>query len=149
VTVTFSGWLSANVDHGQRNQDLVASVKDDRFKAAICQGLGEALACRGGGMQRGYPPANLEQRAFPLAAGDRPGVLELWRQHTANLLSDLEQSGLASFEMAHRRHAATFWPDTLRLFPDLAERLQRVDPIAVLQRTLQAGVFDEFGLPAF
>src|SRR5262249_37781532 len=38
-------------------------------------------------------------------------------------------------------------PDTLRLFPDLAERLGRVDPVAMLQRTLQAGVFDEYGLP--
>jgi hypothetical protein len=149
VSVTFSGWLSANVDHRLRNQDLVASVRDDRFTAAIYQGLSEALACRGGMMQRGYRQTKLEQRAFPLAVGNRPGILELWRRHTENLLSVLEQSGLASFQMAQEKLAVTLWPDTLRLFPDLAERLQRIDPIAVLHQTLQAGIFDEFGWPAF
>src|SRR5581483_4565110 len=60
----------------------------------------------------------------------------------------LEESGLASFEAARERRASTLWPDTLRLFPDVAERLRNIDPAAMLQRTLQAGVFDEYGLPA-
>ena len=51
--------------------------------------------------------------------------------------------------MAQARLESTLWPDTLRLFPDIAERLRDVDPVAMLQRTLQAGVFDEYGLPAF
>src|SRR5262249_27550683 len=53
-----------------------------------------------------------------------------------------------SFEAALGRLQSTLWPDTLRLFPELAERLHGVDPVAVLRRTLQAGVFDEYGLPA-
>jgi hypothetical protein len=146
--VTFAGWLAADVDHRLRNQDLVASWKDERFLAAILRGLDEALGCRGGKMQRGYRRADLEQRPFPLAAGDRPGVTALWRLHTADAVDALEGAGLADFEMARGRLEAALWPDTLRLFPDLAERLKRVDPADMLRRTLQAGVFDEYGLPA-
>jgi hypothetical protein len=148
-SVTFAGWLTANVDHSLRNQDIVESWKDERFKSAIFRGLDEALTCRGGAVQQGYRQANLEQRAFPLAAGDRPGIQEAWRFHTSDVIGQLEATGLASFQMAHGRLASTLWPDTLRLFPDLAERLNRVDPVAMLRRTLQAGVFDEYGLPAF
>ncbi|MBI2807918.1 MAG: hypothetical protein HYX68_23285 [Planctomycetes bacterium] len=147
-TVTFNGWLTANVDHPCRNQDLVASPRDGRFQAAISHGLTEALTCRGGALQRGYRQASLEQRPFPLAAGDRPGIKELWRQHTSDAIGRLEGTGLASFEAARAGLETTLWPDTLRLFPELAERLNRIDPVAMLRRTLQAGVFDEYGLPA-
>ncbi len=146
--VTFSGWLSANVDHPLRNQDAVLSAKDERFKRAILSGLETALVCRGGAETRGYQQIALEQRAFPLAAGERPGISELWRLHTSSLIDILEASGLASFELAQSRLASTLWPDALRLFPDLAERLMRVDPARMLRRTLQAGVFEEYGLPA-
>ena len=56
-SVTFDGWLTANVDHRLRNQDIVASSQDERFQFAISQALGEALACRGGTQQRGYRQA--------------------------------------------------------------------------------------------
>jgi hypothetical protein len=148
-SVSFSGWLSANIDHPFRNQDIAYSAKDERFKSAIMSGLEEALACRGGEQKRGYQQAALEQRAFPLAAGDRPGIKGLWRLHTTSLIDILEESGLASFEMAESRLASTLWPEALRLFPELAERLMRVNPVAMLRRTLQAGVFEEYGLPAF
>lgn len=147
-TVAFSGWLAANVDHPLRNQDIVESAKDERFKTAVFAGLSEALTCRGGSLQRGYRQANLEQRPFPVAAGDRPGVTALWRQHTEDTIASLESAGLASFVSARERLESTLWPDTLRLFPDLAERLAQVDTVAMLRRTLQAGVFDEYGLPA-
>ena len=146
--VTFEGWLSANADHPLRNQDIVESARDERFKAAIMRALEDALACCGGAVNRGFLEPAQEQRAFPLAARDRPGIKDLWRSHTAGLIATLEQSGLASFEAAHARLKSTLWPDALRLFPDLAERLKHLDPVATLRRTLQAGVFDEYGLPA-
>jgi hypothetical protein len=147
-TITFNGWLMADVDHPLRNQDIVASWQDERFQSALLDGLAAALACRGGACQRGYRRASLEQRPFPLAANERPGIKEIWRQHTTGLIAQLEEAGLASFETALGQLESTLWPDTLRLFPELAERLRRIDPIAMLRRTLQAGVFDEYGLPA-
>ncbi len=147
-TVTFAGWLAANLDHPLRNQDIVESWKDVRFEEAIFDGLGEALTCRGGALNRGYRQTNLEQRAFPLAAADRPGITELWRRHTSGMIDDFEGAGLGSFEIARAQLESTLWPDTVRLFPDLAERLNQLDPAAMLCRTLQAGVFDEYGLPA-
>ncbi len=146
--LTFAGWLSATVDHPFRNQDIVASARDERFRPAIFRGLEEALGCRGGAVQRAYRQANLEQRPFPLAAGDRPGIKALWSEHTSGVLSRLGASGLASFETAREQLASTLWPDALRLFPDLAEQLEHIDPTVMLQRTLQTGVFDEYGLPA-
>jgi hypothetical protein len=148
TTVTFAGWLSAHLDHPRRNQDIVASSADERFRVALKRGLAEALACRGGAKQQGYRQSNLEQRSFPLAAADRPGIKKLWHEHTSDDIAALEGSGLASFEAALKRLTPTLWPDTLRLFPDLAERLMRLDTVAMLQRTLQAGVFDEYGMPA-
>jgi hypothetical protein len=147
--VNFSGWLSANVDHPLRNQDLALSAQDKRYKSAVTTGLEVALACRGGAEVRGYRQATLQRRAFPLAAGDRPGIKELWRVHTSSLIAILEQGALASFRMAQSRLNSTLWLDALRLFPEFSERLLRVDPAAMLERTLAAGVFEEYGLSAF
>ena len=74
-------------------------------------------------MQRGYRQTSIEQRAFPLAAGDRPGIKSIWHEHAKGIVAKLENTGLASFEMARARLAATLWPETLRLFSDIAERL--------------------------
>ncbi|MHB1559928.1 MAG: hypothetical protein ACYC61_20960 [Isosphaeraceae bacterium] len=146
--VKFAGWLSVTVDHPFRNQDIVASAGDERFRPAILRALEDALGCRGGAVSRGYRQANLDLKAFPVAAGDRPGIKALWHAHTSGILSRLEASGLASFEAEREKLAATLWPESLRLFPEVAEQLARIDPTAMLQRTLQAGVFDEYGWPA-
>ena len=148
TSVSFSGWLAADPDHPLRNQDVAKAAADERFRPAVVRALDEALTCRGGSASRGYGRADMEQRAFPLAAGDRPGILSLWREHAAEIVGELEQGAGPGFEVARRRLESTLWPDTLRLFPDLAERLRLVDPAATLQRTLRAGVFDEYGLPA-
>jgi hypothetical protein len=147
IELSFGGWLGP-VDHPLRNQDIVESAGDERFSAAIQTALGSAIACRGGELNRGYRQTNLEQRPFPVAAGDRPGILALWRQHAMAAVSRLDNTGLPDFESARTLLQTTLWPDTLRLFPEVAERLQRVDPVSVLQTTLRAGVFDEYGLPA-
>jgi hypothetical protein len=148
-SITFDGWLTAAVDHGLRNQDVIECAKDDRFRRALLVGLETALACKGGMQERGYRQTSWERRPFPIAAGDRPGITQLWREQAAEAISQLENTGLASFVEALGRLNSTLWPDALRLFPDLAERLDRIDPVAMLHRTLQAGVFDEYGLPGF
>ena len=82
------------------------------------------------------------------AGSDRPAIKRLWHAHTASVLDDLDASGFASFEHARQRLETTLWPETLKLFPDLAERLSAIDPIDMLQKTLQSGVMDEYGIPA-
>src|SRR5262249_19147268 len=116
IAVNFDGWLGP-VDHPLRNQDVVESAKDERFSAAIRSALGGAIACRGGPLNRGYRQTSLEQRPFPVAAGDRPGIVALWRQHAAAAVGQLENTGLPDFEAARTLLETTLWPDTLRLFP--------------------------------
>ena len=147
--VTFGGWLSANVDHKFRNQDIVESAKDERFRPAILEAMDEALKCHGGTMHRNYRQSTIEQRAFPLAAGNRRGIKAIWHEHAMGVIAKLKNAGLTSFEIARARLESTLWPDTLRLFPDVAKSLNAIDPVAMLKRTLQAGVFDEYGLPSF
>ncbi|MFO0960355.1 MAG: hypothetical protein U0800_23455 [Isosphaeraceae bacterium] len=147
-SVTFSAWMLSEIDHPFRNRDVVESARDERFQPAIAAALDEALTCKGGTLDLGYRQVGLSQRAFPAAAGDRPGILALWHRQALGLVEALEGSGLASFEIALERFKATFWPETVRLFPDVAERLRNVDLTEMARRTLRAGVFDEYGLPA-
>ncbi len=143
--VTFDGWLMAEPDHPFRNSDIVHSAKDDRFKTAILSALTEAISCRGGAHSRGWRQEDVLQRPFPEAAGERPGIMKLWHEHFAGVLANLDGCGLASFRIAVGQLQQTFWPESLQHFPDLAEQLNRIDPAEMLMRTLQAGVFAEYG----
>ena len=42
-SVTFSGWLAANVDHPIRNQDDVESQNEERFRAEVSLRMNESL----------------------------------------------------------------------------------------------------------
>lgn len=145
--ITFNGWLTADVDHQLRNQDLLKSWQDERFAKQVFEGFSTALRCRGTASRRGYGQPEVSRRAFPLAANDRPGVMELWRRYTDDSITALENTGLASFEQTTADQNETLWPDALRLFPDLASRYNQIDPIVTLQKTLNAGIFDEYGWP--
>ncbi len=148
ATITFNGWLAAEPTHALRNQDVEHAWQEKRFRPNLLAAMDEALKCRGGTSDRGYRTSSWPRRAFPLAAADRPAIKKLWYAHTANVIDQLVGTGLPSFDNASARLRATLWPDTLRLFPDLAERIQAIHPTEMLQRTLQAGVIDEYGLPA-
>ncbi len=71
-TVTFSGWLSASVDHPLRNQDIVVSAKDERFKAAIMQGLEEALGMSRRAGAAGLSPTDSRTAGVPLGRPRSP-----------------------------------------------------------------------------
>jgi hypothetical protein len=148
LTISYNGWLSLELDHPFRNQDIVRSFADERFQGAILDSFATALMCRGGSSGRQHwRQSENEQRPFPLAAGERAGVKKVWHAHASGVVTQLEGTGLASFAEASESLQSTLWPDTLRLFPDLATRLDDIDPLAMLQRTLQAGVIDEYGFP--
>ncbi len=147
MTVTFDGWLMAEPDHEFRNADIVHSAADDRFKPAVLAALTEALSCRGGAHRRGWQQDDVQQKPFPEAAGDRPGIKALWREHFAEVLRNLDGCGSASFRMALNQFEETIWPESLKNFPDLAEQLSKIEPAEMLMRTLQSGVFAEYGWP--
>ena len=147
-SVKFDAWLAADVDHPLRNQDLIHGPKDERFRTAILRAMDDALACRGVSIEKGWRRPKCEQRAFPLAAADRPGIKALWYEHTSGVIAAIEKSGLASFEEARELLHSTLWPDALRLFPDLRERLSTIDSADILKRTLRAGLVAEYGWPA-
>ncbi|EDL62252.1 hypothetical protein [Gimesia maris] len=147
-SISFLGWLEIDNAHEFRNQDIVYAGQDERFRAVILNDLDSALIPRPGERVLGGYRITAEHQFFPQAAGDRPGILGLWREHTSEMIDQLEQSGLASFIDISVRLQKTLWPDTLRLFPDLSKRLADFDPTEVIQKTLQAGVIDEYGLPA-
>ncbi len=147
--VSFLGWLSEVVDHPRRNQDLPRSGDDERFGSEVMRGFHKALMCRGQGETRGYWQPKIATRPFPLCAAERPGIKRLWHRHALELLDRFTTSGLISFERALDRLESTLWPDTLRLFPDVIDRIQAIDPQAMLRTTLRAGIFDEYGWPAF
>lgn len=146
--IDFQGWLARENDHALRNHDIVHAAQDERFHDNLLQSLDDALTPRNRRRVYGAYIQADEQLTFPEAANDRPGISELWRQHLAGLIDELEQCGAASFINFSERLFATLWPESLSRFPDLAGRLTEFNPVNVLLRTLQAGVIDEYGLPA-
>ncbi|MEM9185946.1 MAG: hypothetical protein AAGB00_05555 [Planctomycetota bacterium] len=148
-TIAFSGWLAEEPDHPLRNAGLAEAAGDDRFSVEVMAGFSDALKCKGGEVSRHYNAPKTHRRPFPLAAGDREPVKRLWRAHDKALIDALIGSGVSGFVDWQRRLQNTLWPESLRNNPDLAERLEAFDPVAVLHRTLRAGVLDEYGLPGF
>ncbi|QDU49517.1 hypothetical protein [Gimesia panareensis] len=148
VEIDFQGWLGKEQDHEFRNQDIVCASQDERFHDILLKSLDSALMPHHGQRVYGAYVQTDDQLNFPQAANDRPGVKELWRQHLSGMIDELELSGAASFVDIRLRLISTLWPETLSTFPELASRLTDFNPVEVIQRTLQAGVIDEYGLPA-
>ena len=123
-----------------------------RMSGSLCMsnhGFQQALRCRGTAAKTQYGQPEVVRRPFPVAANDRPGIKELWRKYTADSIAKLETAAsphLRTYDGATQ--IDTLWPDALRLFPDLADRYNKIDPVDSLHRTLKAGIFDEYGWPA-
>ncbi|RCS54072.1 hypothetical protein DTL42_02670 [Bremerella cremea] len=149
AAVDFNGWLMEQPDHKYRNRDLLLAPADERFADAIKRGLANALTCKGKSHSRGYQRTDWERRSFPEAAGEREGILRLWREHALEVVGQLENTGLASFSEAFALLQETFWPETLRYFPEVAEKLAAIEPNTSLQLTLQSGIVDEYGWAEF
>lgn len=145
--VDFNGWLMEEPDHKFRNRDVLLSPNDDRFATAVKRGLNNALTCRGEAKNRGYRVADLNRHPFPVAADGREGILKIWHEHALDVVGQLENTGLASFSKSLDWMQSTFWPETLRYFPDVADRLAAVEPTESLKLTLQSGIIDEYGWP--
>ncbi len=73
----------------------------------------------------------------------------MWWEFIDKQLTSLETGGLADFEIAQERLRWVMSTKTAQQFPELVERLKKIDLAACLHRTLVAGVMDEYGWEEF
>ncbi len=88
------------------------------------------------------------RRPFEEAAADHPAISEAWWAYLDEQLTRLEQGALADAEIAIAALRSAVGPKTAEQFPDLPTRLEAVELVDNLHRTLTAGVLDEYGWPA-
>lgn len=148
-SVDFDGWLRADVDHECRNSQLMYLIADERFGPKVYVAFPELVTFAGSVRERHtYGRTIANRRSFEQAAADHEAVRELWWRFLADHLQKLESGGLYDAEESLNVLNRCVGSTTGQQFPELGERLAKVDWIAMLQRTLAAGVLDEYGWPA-
>ena len=134
------GWLA---DEAPGRRSLASLAADARFRAALSSAVGAYLNERGP-MDRGrvrHPRlGNVIQFAGLRTA------LTAWISGMADLLSSPTVLGL---DETLGRLTALWTADGAALAPDAVRRLVATDVGDVLRRTLRAGLFAEYGWPAF
>ncbi|WP_286762794.1 MULTISPECIES: DNA-binding protein [Rhodopirellula] len=147
--ISFEGWLRAEVDHERRNSQLKHLIADERFGPKVYSAFPELVTFTGSVRERrSYGRTLADQRSFEQAAANHEAVRELWWRFLDNHLQKLEQGGLYDAEVSLNTLVRCAGATTGQQFPELEKRLKKIDMVAVLQRTLAAGVLDEFGWPA-
>lgn len=147
--ISFEGWLRAEVDHERRNSQLSHLIADERFGPKVYSAFPELVTFTGSVRERrSYGRTLAAQRSFEQAAANHDAVRELWWRFLDNHLQKLEQGGLYDAETSLNALVRCAGSTTGEQFPELEKRLKKIDMVAVLQRTLAAGVLDEFGWPA-
>jgi hypothetical protein len=144
----FQGWLRAEIDHQRRNSQLTHLIADERFGPLVYSQLATLVTFTGSVRSRhSYGRTVADQRSFEEAAANHDAVRELWWRFLDDHLKHLETGGLLDAEESLNMLAKCAGPTTGQQFPELGKRLAQVDLIAILQRTLAAGVLDEYGWP--
>ncbi len=145
----FDGWLRADVDHAHRNSQLNYVIADERFGPKVYAQLESLVTFTGSTPNRHtYGREVAAKRSFEQAAADHDAVRELWWKFLDNHLKKLETGGLYDVEESLNVLVRCAGRTTGEQFPELGKRLSNVDLVAALQRTLAAGVLDEYGWPA-
>lgn len=144
VSIGFAGWMKKEVDHARRNSSLVHVLDDKRFENRI-RNMIPNLICRDQTTLRYGNVYGHDGRRFDQAAEGHDALREIWWTFLDHKLSVLESGGLADFETTLNQIRAAVGRSTIRQFPAVLERLQSIDCIAILQRTLIGGVLDEYG----
>jgi hypothetical protein len=150
LTLSFDGWLREMIDHPRRNSQLEYVTKDPRFASRFRDEIPEWITFRGEDrVKRSSWGRNVAlRRSFEEAAADHPAVREAWWQYLDSQLRSLETGGLVDFEDGLEHLTACAGVKTSAEFPQFLPRLKTLDPGLCLQRTLIAGVFDEYGWEA-
>ncbi|MGV3484396.1 MAG: DNA-binding protein, partial [Planctomycetaceae bacterium] len=146
----FDGWLRREVDHPRRNSQLTHLASEPRLMSALHHRIPMLAAFSGDGATkrpsyyRDVPP----RRSFDEAAAGHPVLRDVWWQYLDKQIKAFEVGGLKDVEEASNQLLECIRPRVVAEFPQVAERLQKVDFAAILQRTFNAGVIDEYGWPA-
>ncbi|TWU01630.1 DNA-binding protein [Neorhodopirellula pilleata] len=148
-TLSFEGWLRAEVDHPRRNSQLTHLIEHEKLGRKVYAQLADLVTFSGSvGGRHSYGRTPASQRSFEEAAADHETVRRLWWTFLDDQLKKLEEGGLVDAEEALNMLSKSAGQKTGEQFPELTSRLAKVDLIDTLQRTLEAGVFDEYGWPA-
>lgn len=143
--LSFDGWLREKIDHPRRNSQLVHLIENERFRKLLREQIPELVKFRGDQREKTWGRTLPARRAFEEAAAKHPLIRKLWWEFLDGQLVKLETGGLADFEIAQENLSGACRLKTAQEFPELVERLQRIDTRACLQRTLLAGLLDEYG----
>jgi hypothetical protein len=146
----FNGWLRAAVDHPRRNSQLQRVAQDERFAEHVREKIPELVQFTGEAAQshRTYGRQLPPRRSFEEAATGHAALHDAWWQYLAGLLAALAAGGLPDAEQALASLRQCVGKRTNEQFPELLQRLQKVDLVDTLQRTIRAGVLDEYGWEA-
>ncbi len=144
--VDFAGWLRAEIDHPRRNSSLEHSCKDERVALVIRENMPDLIPFHGETTsQHHYGRQLASRRAFEEAAENHPAIHDAWWAYLDEQLQRLETGGVPDAEIALGNLRKCVGRKTASQFPELPKRIEAVDLANNLQRTLTAGVLDEYG----
>ncbi len=127
-TLDLSHWASG----GAAAPDLALIGADPRFAPLIARSLDRVVG----------------DEDFETAARGKPALKEARRAWLLEHVAALEQKGFPDLADALETLEDKTGPEIYAEFPEALEKLKAVDVAPVLQRTLNAGLFDELGWPA-
>lgn len=147
----FDGWLRADIDHSRRNSSLENIIAHEQLGFAFRRALPELLRFTGESTRTGYHYGRTvaARRSFSEAAEAHQGVIDAWWQHLDRQLKRVESGGVPDAEVGLENLRTAISTKGAKRFPELLERLEKIDLVDNLHRTLVAGVLDEYGWDAF
>jgi hypothetical protein len=150
ISLDFDGWLRQEVDHPRRNSQLKNLSSEPRLMAAVESQLPTLVAFTGDGSSKRstWGREVPHRRSFEEAVSGRPILRHAWWNYLDRQVKAFEVGGLMDADQAANQLLSCVRPRVAAEFPELGKRLQKIDFAAILQRTLNAGVMDEYGWPA-
>jgi hypothetical protein len=143
--LNFDGWYREVIDHPRRNSLLTHVCGHERFRTKLIEQIPELVKFHGDRSKQSWGRTLPARRAFEEAAAGHDSIKKVWWEFIDKQLNSLETGALADFEIAEERLGGSCRPKTAQQFPELVERLKKIDLGDCLHRTLVAGVMDEYG----
>jgi hypothetical protein len=131
VSMNLNGWAEPPEDAVDRPRDPQFIAKSKKYQPLLMEAVGKAVG-------------NLE---FEAAATGKPSLLEARREWLLNLVDSINKEGVIKgtevlSDLDNQTTRATF-----QEFPEAYAALNKIDLVPVLARTIQGGLFDEYGWP--